>query len=547
MPAGPRAWPSDAADRGSARSIKVGLAGGRNVVMDPSSPIERGPRPGADARRFVLVSITESAECASLCAALSREGIEAMPLHVWNQRSDAPRPTLVLTEFKDGAGTPARSATLAERTTASPSDDPCALESFFAGLRGAIAAARDHHVAVVCVAGEAPAADQKTADERRAAALELLREEITAERGAAAASGIASSATDEFVVMVPDLVRVEDAAKLAQRLLQRLTQGDTASSSAPLLAASIGIASYPTDAGGAEDLFQKARTAARQARQEGRGTIRFAARATNLRVLERLTLEAHLRRALERGQLLTHYQPRVEIASRTIVGFEALVRWKHPDFGMVGPGQFIPIAEESGLIVPIGEWVLESACRQAQAWREAGLPPVRMAVNLSAVQFRDPGLFDTIQHVLASTGFDPHALELELTESILMQEPRSAVETLQRIKSIGIHLAIDDFGTGYSSLSYLKRFPIDSLKIDQSFVRELTTNADDAAIATSILLMGRSLKLRVVAEGVETPSQLALLRVMKCDEVQGYLFSPPVPAEEAARMLAGGLAEQLAA
>jgi EAL domain-containing protein (putative c-di-GMP-specific phosphodiesterase class I) len=213
------------------------------------------------------------------------------------------------------------------------------------------------------------------------------------------------------------------------------------------------------------------------------------------------------------------------------------VRWIHPQLGMVSPGQFIPLAEETGLIVPIGEWILREACRQNKVWRDAGLPPIRVSVNLSPVQFRDPELYQVIRNALDEHELAHDGLELEVTESMLMNDPKATTRTLRKLKSAGLHISIDDFGTGYSSLSYLKQFPIDALKIDRSFVSEVTTNADDAAIATAIILMGHSLKLSVVAEGVETESQLAFLRVLQCNEVQGFLISPPVPAEQARELL----------
>jgi EAL domain-containing protein (putative c-di-GMP-specific phosphodiesterase class I) len=262
----------------------------------------------------------------------------------------------------------------------------------------------------------------------------------------------------------------------------------------------------------------------------------------NASAFERMTLETDLRDAIERRELLVYYQPKVEISSGTVVGMEALLRWQHPELGMVSPAQFIPIAEETGLIIPIGEYVLREACAQSKRWQEQGLRPIRMAVNLSTVQFRDPDLLKMVTRVLRTTGLAPDHLELELTESVLLQRADSTVATLQSLKRMGVHLAIDDFGTGYSSLSYLKRFPIDSLKIDQSFIREVTTNPEDVAITTSIILMGRSLKLRVVAEGVESPSQLALLKVLECDEAQGYLFSRPAPASDMEKLLAPSFA-----
>jgi len=311
--------------------------------------------------------------------------------------------------------------------------------------------------------------------------------------------------------------------------------------------ASIGISSFPDQDVSPEELLGFAQTAAYCAKQEGQDTVQFYQPTMNSRAFERLSLESSLRHALERDEFLVYYQPRVEISSGKLLSFEALVRWQHPELGLVAPGQFIPLAEETGLIVPIGEWVLATACAQNRAWQAEGLGPVRVSVNLSSAQFQHPDLFDMVLRTLGETGLDPEWLELELTESLLMQNAEAVVGTLKRFRDTGIHLSIDDFGTGYSSLSYLKRFPIDALKIDQSFIREVTTNADDAALATSIILMGRSLKLRVVAEGVETESQLSFLRIMQCDEAQGFLYSPPVPAAEAVRFLREGVTKASAA
>ena len=342
---------------------------------------------------------------------------------------------------------------------------------------------------------------------------------------------------DEFTILLPALQHVQDAVKVGSRIIEILTEPFVIEGQEVCITLSIGISSYPADKQSAEELLKRAETAAYCARQQGRNTVLFYTASMNAKAFERLTLETGLRRALEREELVVHYQPRIEIGSGRMVGLEALVRWKHPDLGLVSPAQFIPLAEETGMIIPMGEWILETAARQNREWQDQGFDPLRMAVNLSAVQFRQPDLFESVSSALSKVGMDPRWLELELTESILMQNPENAVSALERLKGAGIHLSIDDFGTGYSSLSYLKRFPIDALKIDQSFIRELTTNPDDAAIATSIILMGRSLKLRVVAEGVETQSQLSFLRVMQCDEVQGYLFSPPVSAEEITAML----------
>jgi EAL domain-containing protein (putative c-di-GMP-specific phosphodiesterase class I) len=250
-----------------------------------------------------------------------------------------------------------------------------------------------------------------------------------------------------------------------------------------------------------------------------------------------LSLEQDLRSAIANDELVVHYQPKVDIQSLRVVGMEALVRWNHTQLGMISPNQFIPLAEETGLIIPIGQWVLETACAQNKRWQALGFAPVRMGVNLSPVQFRQPDLLEVVQRTLRDTDVDPRWLELELTEGMLMHEVTATLDCLRGLKELGVHLSIDDFGTGYSSLSYLKQFPIDTLKIDQSFVRDVTSNADDAAIVTSIILMGHGLKLNIIAEGVETDSQLEFLRVLRCNEIQGYLISPPVPADEAGRLL----------
>jgi len=241
--------------------------------------------------------------------------------------------------------------------------------------------------------------------------------------------------------------------------------------------------------------------------------------------------------ALDKGEIVPHYQPKVDIQSLRVVGMEALVRWNHTQLGMISPNQFIPLAEETGLIIPIGQWVLETACAQNKRWQALGFAPVRMGVNLSPVQFRQPDLLEVVQRTLRDTDVDPRWLELELTEGMLMHEVTATLDCLRGLKELGVHLSIDDFGTGYSSLSYLKQFPIDTLKIDQSFVRDVTSNADDAAIVTSIILMGHGLKLNIIAEGVETDSQLEFLRALRCNEIQGYLISPPVSADEAGRLL----------
>jgi EAL domain-containing protein (putative c-di-GMP-specific phosphodiesterase class I) len=250
-----------------------------------------------------------------------------------------------------------------------------------------------------------------------------------------------------------------------------------------------------------------------------------------------LSLERSLRRAVERGELRLHYQPQYDVSNRRIVGVEALIRWQHPDFGLIPPGRFMPFAEETGLILPVGEWVLHEACRQGRAWQSQGLAPLRVAVNISALQFRDPDFPGTVLAALRGSGLDARHLELELTESIIMQDAGRATNSLEQLKTLGLELAIDDFGTGYSSLSYLKRFPIDLLKIDQSFVRDITSDKDDAAITSAIIGLTHNLGLRTIAEGVETSEQLEFLERHGCDEVQGFLFSRPLAPEECTALL----------
>ena len=334
-----------------------------------------------------------------------------------------------------------------------------------------------------------------------------------------------------LALAVPGIERIQDTAKLGNLLHGFL---DEACPGSPI---AIGIAAFPEDEGDGDALLDCARRAAHRAHQAGR-SIQFHTEPLGKWALERLTLERSLRQAILNQELRVFYQPRLDIQTRRMVGMEALVRWQHPELGLVSPDQFIPLAEETGLIVPIGDWVLRQACHQNQAWRDQGLPPIRVSVNLSPIQFRKPDLYDTVVAALNDTGLSTDGLELEVTESMLMNDPKKTIATLKQFKSAGIHISIDDFGTGYSSLSYLKRFPIDALKIDRSFIDQVTTNADDAAITTAIILMGHSLRLSIVAEGVETESQLAFLKLLRCNEAQGFLFSRPVPAEQATALLA---------
>jgi EAL domain-containing protein (putative c-di-GMP-specific phosphodiesterase class I) len=274
-----------------------------------------------------------------------------------------------------------------------------------------------------------------------------------------------------------------------------------------------------------------------RAKKLGRNNFQFYTPAMNEESLERVRIETALRNALERDEFVLHYQPQVDLASGEIVGMEALIRWEHPELGTVPPVRFVSVAEETGLIVQIGAWVMRTAAAQNKAWQDAGLGRLRVAVNLSARQFGDPDLIGGIEAVLADTGLDPDCLEIELTESLFMSEATAAVELLHRMKALGVNLSIDDFGTGYSSLSYLSRFPIDVLKIDRSFVADITHDANDAAIVSSIIALAHNLKLSVIAEGVETLEQLDYLRSQGCDEMQGYYFSRPLPAAEFEELL----------
>jgi diguanylate cyclase (GGDEF)-like protein/PAS domain S-box-containing protein len=348
---------------------------------------------------------------------------------------------------------------------------------------------------------------------------------------------IARFGGDEFIVALPEVGRSEEAAIVAQRILDSLAKPIRAEGHEVCVTASIGIALFPEDGEDVGTLLKNADTAMYQAKNRGRNTYQFYTREMNARAMERLSLEGMLRKAVDLGQLRLHYQPQVEMATRRIVGVEALVRWQHPEMGLVVPGRFIPLAVESGLIVSIGEWVLREACTQSKQWQEAGLAPLRMAVNLSSRQFRHEGLIESVAHVLAESRLDPALLELEITESDLMADVEQAVGALHSLKEMGLALAIDDFGTGYSSLAYLKRFPVDTLKIDRAFVRNLPDDPEDAAIAMAITALGRALDLDILAEGVESEEQVTYLREVGCVFGQGYLFSCPLPAPEITALL----------
>jgi EAL domain-containing protein (putative c-di-GMP-specific phosphodiesterase class I) len=294
---------------------------------------------------------------------------------------------------------------------------------------------------------------------------------------------------------------------------------------------------YPEDGAGFDELLKKADTAMYHAKEAGRNAFRFYTERMNTDAQERLDLHGRLRRALERAEFVLYYQPLVDLKSGCIVGGEALVRWQSPEHGLIAPGDFIPAAEHSGLIVPLGEWVLQEACGELARWHAQGCSQLSMAVNISSIQFRRGDVEETVRRALAASGAPPSALELELTESILIDGAEQVLATIKRLQAVGVRLAIDDFGTGYSSLAYLKRFAVDKLKIDQSFVRDIVADQEDAAIVRAVIQMARSLNLKVVAEGVESEAVAAELRVMQCDMVQGYHFGRPMPAAEFRRLI----------
>jgi diguanylate cyclase (GGDEF)-like protein/PAS domain S-box-containing protein len=337
---------------------------------------------------------------------------------------------------------------------------------------------------------------------------------------------------DEFAVLLPG-TQPEGAAQVAAKLLERVAQPCLVGDHELSLTLSIGVATCPIDGDTVEALTRCADTAMYRAKLEGRGTYQFFTAGMQQRSVRQLQLEAALRRAADRGELLLHYQPQLDARSGAVIGVEALVRWKHPELGMVSPGEFIPLAESSGQILAIGEWVLRTAVRQAQAWRESGLSGLVVAVNLSAIQFRDPGLPELVKSILEEAALPPGCLELELTESVATGNPTVAIAMMDRLHALGVRLSIDDFGTGYSSLNYLKRFRIHTLKIDQSFVRDIGTDADDRAIVQAIVQMAHALQLTTIAEGVETDVQATFLRAQGCDAMQGYRFCRPLEADAA--------------
>jgi diguanylate cyclase (GGDEF)-like protein len=342
---------------------------------------------------------------------------------------------------------------------------------------------------------------------------------------------------DEFVLLLRDLERSSPAGLVAEKIIAALSEPHEVADQVLHATASIGIGVYPDDALDAEALIGAADAAMYHAKESGRGNYQFFTAEMNLRSVMRRSLEGNLRKALRDGEFVLYYQPKVNLTTAGIAGMEALLRWQHPMRGLLPPAEFVSIAEECGLIQPIGRWVLREACRQARAWQAEGLPARAVAVNVSALEFRAKGFLDHVALVLRETGLRPEYLELELTESVLMAHAEATTRVLHALKDLGVRLAIDDFGTGFSSLSYLSRFPIDTLKIDRSFVRGMTIGGHDATIIHAIIGMGRSLKQCVVAEGVETEEQVAWLLSHQCGEAQGFYFSRPVAAPDFASLL----------
>jgi diguanylate cyclase (GGDEF)-like protein len=342
---------------------------------------------------------------------------------------------------------------------------------------------------------------------------------------------------DEFTLLIPRIDHIEDAAKIAQKIIETLKIPFVIHDRELFVSTSIGVSIYPADGADSETLVRNADTAMYRAKDAGRDNYQLYAPQMNARALERLSLENALRKAIHQKELVVHYQPIINAESMAVVGLEALLRWNHPELGLLAPGHFISVAEHSGLIVPIGEWVLRTACRQLRVWQKRFDRHLTVSVNLSARQFQQPNLVEQIRSAVQESGIETTTLEVEITESSAMQNSDNTIVTLRDLKQLGIRIAMDDFGTGYSSLNYLKRFPIDTLKLDQMFVRDVASDPSDAAIVTAIISMAHSLNLKVIAEGVESEEQFAFLKSRKCDSLQGYLFGYPYTVEEVDRFL----------
>ena len=354
---------------------------------------------------------------------------------------------------------------------------------------------------------------------------------------------VARMGGDEFILVLDDQHNEDVVFRAMQRIVAKVTEPITIEGRELFVTCSAGISLHPQDGTDVETLLKNADAAMYRAKENGRNNFQFYLAEMNTLVNERLSLETSLRRAIERNELLLHYQPKLDLKTGSIVGVEALVRWQHPEAGLLYPDSFIPLAEETGLIVQIGEWVLRTACAQNRAWQDQGLPPVVMSVNLSPRQFRQDALFKTVARILSETGLRPEHLEMEITESMVMHNAEASIAILKGLKEIGVHLSVDDFGTGYSSLAYLKNLPIEILKIDRSFVHDINgaTGKRDGLLAQAIISLGHSLKLKVIAEGVEEQSQLDFLKAHDCDEAQGFLFSKAVPPEACALLIASAM------
>ncbi|MFB0846871.1 putative bifunctional diguanylate cyclase/phosphodiesterase [Paenibacillus oleatilyticus] len=350
--------------------------------------------------------------------------------------------------------------------------------------------------------------------------------------GLQAGDGVSRQGGDEFTVLIKDTLQPQDAEKVAQKIIHLLSQPFAIDGHELRVGCSIGIAMYPQDGEDPITLMKNADTAMYRAKELGKNGYQFYKAEMNDTVIQKLVMEEWLNKALEQEEFVLYYQPQVDIFTTRMNGMEALIRWNHPRLGFISPGEFIPLAEETGLIIPIGRWVLRTACKQNKAWQLAGFPPLKMAVNISPIQFHQHDFVQVVLDALQESGLEPRYLELEITEGIAMYHVDQVIQKLQTLRELGVHISMDDFGTGYSSLNYLKKFPIDKLKIAQQFVRDITVDPDDAAIVQAIMAMALSLKLNVIAEGVETEEQLSFLLDIKCREIQGYIYSKPVPAHE---------------
>ncbi len=337
---------------------------------------------------------------------------------------------------------------------------------------------------------------------------------------------------DEFAILLDDINSDSHISTLAEKLLDTLTKPFRINKQELYVTASIGISIFPNDGEESDTLLRNADVAMYRAKDLGKNNYQFYSDDLSARIFERMTLETHLRHALERDEFALYYQPQIDVRTQKIMGVEALLRWNHPEFGLVTPNNIVPLMEETGLIEKVGRWVLETACRQSRIWHDAGWSYLHLSVNISSRQFNDPDFISSVHDIISSTGINPEYLELELTESMLMRNASATINALNSLSALGVRFAIDDFGTGYSSLSYLRRFPIDTIKIDRSFVHDVTDNPDDAAIASAIIVMGQNLSLNVIAEGVENQQQLEFLSTRNCHYLQGNLFSRPLPAEE---------------